>query len=93
MSSTDFVQNADMTDRPLGGDERGWQALRYFSLYRIAISGLFALLVSCQAASLLARYILIPNQRAGGRERRKPVSWQGIWKKPLAQAISGENQL
>ncbi len=44
MSSTDFVQNADMTDRPLGGDERGWQALRYFSLYRIVISGLFALL-------------------------------------------------
>ncbi|MFT4581672.1 MAG: two-component system sensor histidine kinase PilS (NtrC family) [Gammaproteobacteria bacterium] len=35
-------------DGPVSGltvsDERGWQALRYFSLYRIVISGLFAVL-------------------------------------------------
>ena len=33
-----------MTEIPIDADQRGWQALRYFSLYRIVISGLFALL-------------------------------------------------
>ena len=44
MRSTDFAQNGQLIGLPIAADERSWTALRYFSLYRIVISGLFALL-------------------------------------------------
>lgn len=44
MSSANVGQKPHVIDLPAAVDERRWRALRYFSLYRIVIAGLFALL-------------------------------------------------
>ncbi len=44
MSSTEVTRDIGAIDNRVATDLRAWQALRYFSLYRIVISGLFALL-------------------------------------------------
>jgi len=41
---SEAVASSRLLDLPVAGVDRSWQALRYFSFYRIVISGLFAIL-------------------------------------------------
>jgi two-component system sensor histidine kinase PilS (NtrC family) len=44
INQNDTVEPSRLVELPRAVDERSWPALRYFSLYRIVISGLFAVL-------------------------------------------------
>ncbi|MGR9090107.1 MAG: sensor histidine kinase [Gammaproteobacteria bacterium] len=44
MSTTESELSTRLIDLPGGAADRRWRALRYFSLYRIVVSGLFAVL-------------------------------------------------
>ena len=96
MRLSEIRNRTRMIDIPIAADQRGWQALRYFSLYRIVISGLFALLAVfaklpvnftqfnvSQVAVIACAYLLLAVVAQTAVERR----WFGIRLQVYAQVL------